>query len=596
MSATTKDDAAGWPEMQRQRRAIVVVDVVESVRLMQAHEADVIHRWRRFVNEVRTQVLPEHGGRLVKSLGDGLMLEFQTVPPAIAAALDMQRRIVPYNAGCDASAAMNLRIGAHVAEVVVDQLDVFGTGVNLAARLASLAEPGDVVVSAAFRDEATDGLDAAFEDLGECNLKHMSTPVRAFRVGAVEPVRTWVPATGNTSYRPVIAVLPFRLRCAGDPSGLLGDVLADEMIARLSRSPQLQVISRLSCAAFKHSDLSLPAVAHLLGAAYVVSGSGVELGGRLRLQCELADGHDGHVLWADGTSASLGEAVGSEEGFAANWAEQICRTIVNTEIARSGRRALASQSSYTLLMAAVSLMHRNAKLDFDRARTMLDHLIERDPYEPLPRAWLGKWFGIRAAQGWSPNMAADAREALTHVERALTVDPANSLAWTIKGLIHGYISKDLNLAQQAYQTALRENPSESLAWLYSATLNAWRERHDEATDAASTAQRLSPLDPLKYYYDSLAATTFLIAGDLPAALQLAQRSLRLNRTHSSTHRTLAIAQVLSGQVAEARNTVSELLRIQPQLTVSSFRERYPGRDAPHAEVFCRALAEAGLPD
>ena len=184
MPSETSPSDPDWPALQRQRRAIVVVDVVESVRLMQANEADVIDRWRRFVNEVRTQVLPVHGGRLVKSLGDGLLLEFEGVPAAVAASLDIQRRIAPFNAGRLGDAVMGLRIGVHLADVVVDDVDIYGAGVNLAARLATLARSDDVVVSAQVRDDLVQGLDADFEDLGECFPKHIPEPVRAYRVGS----------------------------------------------------------------------------------------------------------------------------------------------------------------------------------------------------------------------------------------------------------------------------------------------------------------------------------------------------------------------------------------------------------------------------
>ena len=185
--AVPTNDGMQWPELQRSRRTIVVVDVVESVRLMQAHEADVIDRWRRFVNEVRGEVLITHGGRLVKSLGDGMLLEFANVPSAVAAALDMQQRIVPYNEAREATAAILLRIGLHTADVVVDDLDIYGTGVNLAARLAGLADPGGIVASAEVRDQLVPGLSAEVEDLGDCYLKHMAEPQRHF----ASALRAW---------------------------------------------------------------------------------------------------------------------------------------------------------------------------------------------------------------------------------------------------------------------------------------------------------------------------------------------------------------------------------------------------------------------
>lgn len=169
------------PELKSVRRAILVVDLVESVRLIQDHEADVIDRWRRFVSEVRTQVIAPRAGRMVRHLGDGMLLEFEDPHLAMGAALDIQHAMQRYNVGRDAAACMHLRVGAHLTEIKVDELDIFGPGVNLVARLAGLAAPGAIVCSAEFKEALVPWLDAEFEDLGDCWLKHIDRPVRAYR-------------------------------------------------------------------------------------------------------------------------------------------------------------------------------------------------------------------------------------------------------------------------------------------------------------------------------------------------------------------------------------------------------------------------------
>ena len=584
------------PELQRARRAIVVVDVVESVRLMQEDESGFIDRWRRFVNEVRTEVLPAHEGRLVKSLGDGMLLEFEAVPNAVAAALAMQQRAIAHNVSCNVSAKMQLRFGIHIADVVVDALDIYGQGVNLAARLATLAMAGEIVVSADARDQITDGLEANIEDLGECHVKHLASPTRAFRIGeAAGPGdhRSIFRVRGQ-SWHPALAVVPFASYVPDATVNLVGDILADEVIARLSRAPHLHVISRLSTRAFTHRRDSATEIGTRLGAVYVLSGRYRVDGDAVHLRAELTDARDARVLWSDGLKSSVAAIFAGDAQIVQQLAIESARAVVCEEVARAGRRAMPTQESYTLLMAAIHLMHRNSRLDFEHGRAMLEHLIDRNPDEPLPRAWMGKWFGIRAAQGWTTNPLDDARQALAHVQRALDSDPANSLAWTIRGLIHSYIKKDMVSARDAYDAALAANPNESLAWLYSATLNAWQDAGPQAVAAAGTAQRLSPLDPLKYYYDSLSATAFLVAGEHATAIELASQSLRQNRSHTSTHRTLAIAQALSGDLVGARTTVTEMLRLDPSFTVGAFRQRYPGRESRHAEDFCRALALAGV--
>lgn len=588
MPPTTPPDLWPLPELPRVRRAIVVVDVVESVRQMQDDEAGFIERWRRFVHQVRTAVLPAHGGRLVKSLGDGMLLEFGRAPQAVAAALAMQ-------ALADPSGPLRLRVGAHLADVVVDDSDLYGTGVNLAARVATLALPGEIVVTADVRDELAVSVDAQLDDLGDCHVKHLAEPVRAFRVGPPSAgLSLGQGHAGATDWHPALAVIP--PSAYGAPGDVLGEVIADEVIAALSKASHLRVISRLSTRAFRDRSNSAREIGAHLGAVYVLSGSYHTDGTRLTLHAELADTREGRVLWADALRGDVRSLFSADCELVQQLAIESARAVVCEEVARAGRRAMPNQESYTLLMAAVHLMHRNSRVDFERGRAMLEHLIDRNPDESLPRAWMGKWYGIRAAQGWTTNVLDDARQALAQVHRALDADPANSLAWAVKGLIHSYINRDMASARAAYESALAANPNESLAWLYSATLAAWSDSGAEAAQSARTAQRLSPLDPLKYYYDSLSATAFLVAGDHDTAIALSRQSLRLNRSHASTHRTLVIAQALAGQQDAARASAQELMQLDPAFRVSLFRQRYPGRDSQHADAFCRALSDAGVPE
>jgi adenylate cyclase len=599
MSPTAPMNSWSLPELTRARRAIVVVDVVESVRLMQEDEAGFIERWRRFVHEVRTEVLPKHGGRMVKSLGDGMLLEFASASPAVSAAMTIQQWATQAGAIETSHLPIGLRIGVHETEVVADELDIYGHGVNLAARIASLARSGEVIASADARDALIVGIDADIDDLGECYVKHLSQPVRAFRIGPPgRSVAIGAPGStrlASTVWFPALAVIPFRAADDAGANTVLGDVLADEIIAALSKAPHLRLISRLSTRALAGRPIDVKKLCRHLGAAYLLSGVHRLSGDSILLNAELCDARSGHVLWADLLVGPASAVFAGESALVGQVAAESARTILREEVARSGRRVMPSQEAYTLLMASVHLMHRNAREDFERSRVMLEHLIERNPDEPLPRAWMGKWYGVRAAQGWGSNPVDDARQALGHVERALNSDPTNALAWAIKGLICSYISRDMRSARHAYDSALAANQNESLAWLYLATLNAWQDDGDEAVAAAGMAQRLSPLDPLKYYYDSLSATAFLVAGSYDMSIDLALQSLRQNRSHASTHRTLAIAQVLANRLNDARSTAEELLRIDPGFTVGAFSQRYPGRDSAHADSFCRALAEAGVP-
>jgi adenylate cyclase len=591
-------DELPWPTLlQRARRTVVVVDMVESVRLMEANEEDTVRRWQQFVGEVATHVLPSQHGRLVKSLGDGLLCEFPDVGNAVQSALQMQQLMTDLNDRHPTHEAMQLRIGAHTADVIVDQLDVYGSGVNLAARLMTLAEPGEIVVSSEVRDHLVPGLDAEVDDLGECYLKNLQQPVRAYRIGhAPEHPASDLPHLPMQDMRPTLAVIPWAARVADPLQHALGDLLADEVIASLSRCPDLYVVSRLSTSVFRDRAAALSDIRRLLGAGYVVSGSYQVVGQSLRMSVEVTETATARVVWADSLRDDIRAVLSGESELVSRIIEEVSGAILRRQLERARTEPLASLESYTLLMAAVSLMHRTAPADFERAHVMLEHLIERNRRHPVPHAWLAKWHVLRVQQGWSTDLKRDAALALDNTRRALDDDPHCSLALAIDGSVHCNLLKDFDTAAQRYELAVSVNPNESLAWLFTGTLHAFKGEGEAAVAAAERALKLSPLDPMRYFFESLAATAALSAGQHEKAIVLAKHSLRLNRTHTSTLRATAIAQVQLGRIDEARATVQALLALEPNLTVSKYLERSPSSAFATGKLWSDSLRAAGVPD
>jgi tetratricopeptide (TPR) repeat protein len=243
----------------------------------------------------------------------------------------------------------------------------------------------------------------------------------------------------------------------------------------------------------------------------------------------------------------------------------------------------------------MSLLHRASTEDFERAHDGLQALIERAPRHSSGYALKAQWYALRMNRGLSSSIAEDLRRAHQDSERAVAVDPENATAHTCRGLILGFFERDLEAADRCYARALALNPNEPMAWLFTATLRSWQGRGRESAAAAEQALRLSPLDPQRYYYDSLAAVAMLADDQYARAIELARRSLRVNRLHTSTYRVLAIAQMLAGDAEAARATVRSLRELEPQLTVAGYLARYPGAGRPHADRYAGALAEAGLP-
>jgi adenylate cyclase len=577
-------------------KVILVLDVVESVRLMEEDEHDFVQRWHYFVEQAR-QLLPPHGGRMHKSLGDGLMLEFEDAHGCIKAAFALQKLCQVANADRSTEFRMHLRVGAHLCEFVADQYDIYGADVNLTARIATLAGPGEIVVTAGLRDRLTAGLDADIEDLGECHLKHVKEPIRAYRVGPAghAPVVERASAM-RLDLRPTIAVIPFSMRSEEPGHNMLGEALADEVIAALSRTSELHVISRLSTTVFSSRHDAIADIRHHLGASYILSGNCRTAGNQLSLFAELVDAKTGHIAWAESLKGSVNGVFAADDSVIEHMVASVSSRVMARELERARTQSLPTLEGYTLLLGAVALMHRTAFSEFDRARQMLEHLISRSRRHPVPHAWLAKWHVLRVQQGWADNPEVETQLALDCTKRALDCDQNCALALTVDGLVRTNLLKDMDKALERYESAIEVNPNESLAWLLKGTLHAFKGEGEQALRGAERALKLSPLDPLRYFYDSLASTAAMAAGQYERSIELAKRSLRANRMHTSTLRALAISQAQIGDTAAARRTVSHLLELDPLFSIATFRQRSPASSYPLGEMCIAAFRSAGVPE
>ncbi|MDI1268194.1 MAG: tetratricopeptide repeat protein [Polaromonas sp.] len=582
--------------MTRNTKVLLVMDVVESVRIMEQDQDGFVRRWQQLVEEAEQNVLPLHGGRIVKSLGDGLMLEFANAQSCVKAAFALHSFTRQANAGVPPEHQMHLRMGGHLASFVTDQHDIYGTDVNLTSRVSTLAGPGETVVTADMRDQLAPLLDADVEDLGECHLKHVKEPVRAYRVGPPGDAPIVPPGSAvELNLRPTIAVIPFAMRSNEPGHELLGEALADEVIAALSRTSELHVISRLSTTVFRDRREAIEDIKTHLGATYILSGTCRSAGTQLALFVELIEAKTGHILWADSLKGQVQGLFAADDDLILRLIASISSTVMSHQVQRARSQALPTLESYTLLLGAVALMHRNAPSDFARAQKMLEHLIDRARRHPLPYAWLAQWHVLKVQQGWSSDPVKEGRMALENTKRALDNDPECGQAVTAEGFVYTNLLQQLDLGYQRYEHALSINPNDSFASLLKGTLHAFKGEGEAAIAGTEKALLLSPLDPIRYFYDSLAASAAVAAGQYMRAIELAQRSLRANRTHTSTYRALAIAQSQAGLVDDAKETVQQLLKLEPGFSVSVFVHRSPSSAYPIGKVYANALTRAGLP-
>lgn len=575
---------------------ILVVDLIESVRLMQEDEAGVIRRWQAFSTRVQQETFPRHRGRLVKNLGDGLMAEFQTASEAVSAATAMHEWVAKQCEPLANGERLALRAGLHAAKIFDGVTDIYGIGVNLAARVCTLAEAGETVATAQLRDLLSDTLDADIEDLGDCHLKHVDRPVRAYRLGPALH-QSSVPTSRSyaSALQASIAVIPFTNLLADKEFQGIGDLLADGVIDSLSMSPGLRVVSRLSSGTFKARSSSLAEIANRLDVRYVVSGTYAVSGANVTVAAELADASGGHILWSSRTRGKWRDLLAPKSELAHELADAVHRKLLETTASRATSRPLPALNSYELFLGGISMMHRASADDFELSRQLLESLAERHPRVAAPHAWLGKWYVLRTIQGATDDLARAASVALEHTQRALDLEPSSALSLAIEGFVYCHLKKDLATGQIRLRQACAINPSEGFGWLFYAVVKAFEGSSSEALEAGHRALSLSPMDPLRYYYESLMGSCEFGAGNFEEAIRWCEASRRRNRQHVSTMRILIAAYAATGQSEQAEAIAQALLRLRPGYRVATYEANSVAVLYPFGQRIARAMREAGIP-
>jgi len=521
------------------------------------------------------QLIDLFGAQIVNRASNMMLLEFPDPRSAVQ--------------GAHAVRAHGLRMSAHASARRE-------TAVDVAVRLLLLCAPGHLLVSDEIRDALTDGLDADIEDLGEYKIGVTGDPVRAYRAGPPATATSHEARVAHSRVQPAIAIIPFSVSSAEAKQAIIGQLLAHEIIARFSQAQECAVISRMSTRAFCGRSARLSDIGAWLGADYALWGDCQVRGDRLSVQFELANVGSQAVIWAGSHVAPLAAV---QEGYADivdHIAAETSASMLRHELSRAQSQPLETLENYSLLMAAINLVHRTAPGGFARARELLELLARRLPHHPLPQAWMAQWYVMKVNQGWADDMAAEGRLALDHARRATDSDPNCSTAIAMDGWVHTHLLRRFDIAAERFDQAVEVNPNDSMAWLLKGAMHSFLGQGEKAVQAAQRALRLSPLDPRRSYYDCLAASAYCAANSFERAIELGRRSRRVNRLHSSTLRSLTCSLALSGRIDEARQMAAELMKLEPNLTVSRYLSRHPAACFWTGKVWAEALRAAGVPD
>jgi adenylate cyclase len=548
----------------RRLAAILAGDVVGYSRLMGADEEGTLERLKALRRELLDPKITEHHGRLVKTTGDGMLVEFGSVVDAVRCAAEVQQAMPERNTSVGADKHIELRIGINLGDVIVEGDDLYGDGVNIAARIEALADAGGVFVSNTVHDHVRDRLPFAFEDLGEQQVKNIARPVRVYRVRDADAANK-APAPPSPVLplpdKPSIAVLPFA-NMSGDPEQeYFADGMVEEIITALSRIRWLFVIARNSSFTYKEQAVDVKQVGRELGVRYVLEGSVRKAGGRVRITAQLIDALVGTHLWADRFDGSLEDVFDLQDTVASSVAGVIEPALRAAETARSAGRPTNDLTAYDLYLRAYAMVWSSARQSPEALRLM-EQAIERDPHYGPALAWAAYCCYRLLVDDRSEYRRADALKGADFARRALEVagDDPGVLANAAQAL--AYFGEDIGAMMALVDRALALNPNFARGWLVSGTLRLWAGQPDIAIEHAEASLRLSPRVRIGTSFLVIGAAHFASRrfGEAVPKLLLA---IQEDAGFPLPYRCLAACYAHMGRLDEAQAIVERLRAISP---------------------------------
>ena len=550
-------EPAGRGRVERRLAAILAADVAGYSRLIGADEGGTLERLRALRRELFDPKIAEHRGRLVKTTGDGLLVEFASVVDALRCAVEMQREMVGRNTDVPSDNRVELRIGINMGDIVVEDGDIFGDGVNVAARLESLAEPGGICVSARVQEDAVGKLDLVFEDIGEQQLKNITRPIRVYRVATTSSSAS-ARSRPNPPLpdKPSIAVLPFANLSRDPEQEYFADGMVAEIITALSRIRWLFVIARNSSFTYKAQTVDVKQVGRELGVRYVLEGSVRKAGGRVRITAQLIDATNGAHLWADRFDGSLEDVFDLQDKVAISVAGIIEPTLEAGEISRSGRRPTSDLTAYDLYLQALPVV-----LAFSlnervlAAMPPLEEAINRDPRYGLALSLAA----VAHTQlfDWGHNRDDNRRKGVERAHHALEVAGDGPDVLVNAAFALSFLGEDIGTQIALIEKALTLNPSFARGWANSGSLRIWAGQHDLAIEHTERSLRLNPRAYIGPQFWVLGIAHFFLRR-FDEAAGLMPRAIQARPAWPWPYRGLAACYAHMGRLDEAHEVIAKL--------------------------------------
>ena len=584
----------------RRLAAIFAADMVGYSRLMSADEEGTIARQKTHRSELIDPKIAEHGGRIVKLMGDGMLVEFASVVDAVRCAVEVQQAMAERERDVPEDKRIRYRVGINLGDIVIDGDDILGDGVNIAARLEAMAVSGGIVISRSARDQVRDRLDLRLEDMGEHEVKNIARPVRMFRVLLDDSAApTAVAAQPNPGAapddKPSIAVLAFE-NMSGDPEQeYFADGIAEDIITELQKFREFIVIARNSSFTYKGSAVDIKRVAEELGVRYVLEGSVRKAGARVRITGQLIDAPTGAHLWAERYDRGLDDIFAVQDEITQSIVGAIAPGIVSAEIQRAQRKDAGQLGAWDCVMRAHALTMQFAQEYVAEAGRLLSQAIELDPENVTALSELAFIQHLEGVWGWSDSPMDSMVQLDELARRAVAIDDRSASAHVALAIAEIFNGRHDD-AKQRLERAIQLNPNLAWAHGYLGVVLSFSAELEAALLSMETAIRLSPHDPLLVIWYAAPAWGALCIERYEDAVEFAKKARSHNPDFPDTHIMLASACGHTGRIDEGKVALDEFQRHLPGLTVGDPRLIRPFKRPGDQERFLEGLRKAGLPE
>ena len=587
-------------DLKQRLAAILAADMADYSRLMAADERATVVALDAARAVFRNQI--ESGrGRVIDMAGDSVLAVFETATGAVSAALAVQRELKTLVANADEDYCMRFRIGVHLGDIIEkDDGTIYGDGVNIAARLEGLAEPGGITVSDSVRNVVKGKVGASFEDQGEQKVKNIADPVRAYRVSpdasaAAKPARTNEDGPA-TSARPSVAILPFDNMSDDASQSYIADGLTEDLITALSKYHWLRVVARNSCFAFKGQAVDVRRAAKELGAKYIVEGSVRRAGNRLRVTAQLLDGATGEHIWAERYDRDLEDLFALQDeinGMIVGRLEPEIGIVERKRAIKKPTQNLGAWDCYHIGLAQMYCFTREGNLE---AQRLLRRAIDLDPRFAQAHARLAYCMILEMVYFDARPAPEVLDEALRLAQNAVALDAEEAFGLMALGRVH-IARREYELGQAACKAAVALNPSMGIAYCGMGDALAYSGRLADAIPCFEEAIRLSPHDPWRWAFYSYGALAFILLGQLERAVEWARKAILVPNCQYWARAHLAAALGYLGRVAEAAATLAELKKLRPGFSLAFVREQlFYLESSEQIEHYLEGLRRAGLRD